>query len=261
MDVWEYAARAADLFKAEMGDSLAGIYVHGSLAMGCFHPKQSDVDLLVIAHDKLTVEACSRLARKVVQFRESWPFERGFELSVLSESCLNPFVYPTPFEFHYSDSHLEKYLADEHYLCGGFADPDLAAHLTIAYYRGIALYGKPLREAYPPIDRRFYILSILSDIENAAAGITDAPVYYTLNLCRVLYFLKEGAIASKKEGGEWGERVLPPEYRRTIRRCLDAYAGIADDAEFDGAALIGFARYMLGEIAASTHGINPSHFQ
>ena len=29
-------------------DNLIGIYLHGSLAMGCFNEKKSDIDLLVV---------------------------------------------------------------------------------------------------------------------------------------------------------------------------------------------------------------------
>lgn len=31
-----------------LGDNLAGIYLHGSAAMGCFNALRSDVDLLVV---------------------------------------------------------------------------------------------------------------------------------------------------------------------------------------------------------------------
>ena len=30
------------------GEKLTGIYLHGSLAMGCFHPEKSDIDLIVV---------------------------------------------------------------------------------------------------------------------------------------------------------------------------------------------------------------------
>jgi len=33
--------------KEILEDSLVGIYLHGSAAMGCFNPAKSDIDLLV----------------------------------------------------------------------------------------------------------------------------------------------------------------------------------------------------------------------
>ena len=37
-------------------DNLVGIYLHGSLALGCFNPKVSDIDFLIVARDKLSLE-------------------------------------------------------------------------------------------------------------------------------------------------------------------------------------------------------------
>ena len=37
-------------------DNLIGVYLHGSLAMGCFNPKLSDVDFIVVVERKLSVD-------------------------------------------------------------------------------------------------------------------------------------------------------------------------------------------------------------
>lgn len=240
-----------DLFKVELNENLAGIYLHGSLAMGCFNPDKSDIDLLVVVKRKVTAETFKRIASKLLAIDDELPNEGGIELSVILESSLGEFVYPTPFEFHYSPLHKDKYRTDGNYICGGREDPDLAAHLTVAYHRGIALYGKPLREVMQPVDKRFYVESILHDAEDAPQGILDAPEYYVLNLCRVLYYLKEGVVSSKREGGEWGLKALPAEYGETVRLCLERYGGRAGRMEPDKRLLSGFASYMLGEIRQS----------
>src|SRR5690606_30472755 len=121
-------------------ENLLGIYLHGSLAMGCFNPKRSDIDFLVIVRKKLAPENNRRLAKRVLFLREQMPNE--IEFSIILETHLQSFVYPTPFEFHYSEMHRDKYRADENYLCGGFEDDDLASQIFVAYYRGITLYGK-----------------------------------------------------------------------------------------------------------------------
>ncbi|WP_010501298.1 aminoglycoside adenylyltransferase domain-containing protein [Paenibacillus elgii] len=238
----------ANLFKEELNENLAGIYLHGSLAMGCFNPDKSDIDLLVVAKRKVTAESSRRIANKLLAIDDELPNVGGIELSVVLESSLDEFVYPTPFEFHYSPLHRDKYRTDRNYMCGGGEDPDLAAHLTVAYHRGIALYGKPLREVMQPVDKRFYVKSILYDAEDAPQGILEAPEYYVLNLCRVLYYLKEGVVSSKREGGEWGLNALPSEYGETVRLCLERYGCSADRMEPDKRRLSDFAGYMLGEI-------------
>jgi streptomycin 3"-adenylyltransferase len=38
-------------------------------------------------------------------------------------------------------------------------------------------------------------------------------MYLILNLARVLAFMKDGLVLSKREGGEWGLKNLPEKYR------------------------------------------------
>ncbi|WP_245850770.1 nucleotidyltransferase domain-containing protein [Paenibacillus herberti] len=105
METQYYLDRAVNLFKEEMGRNLVGVHLHGSLAMGCFNPNKSDIDLLVVAQEKLSAETTKRIIKKLLKFHESMPNERGIELSIILECYLKNFVYPTPFEFHYSDYH------------------------------------------------------------------------------------------------------------------------------------------------------------
>lgn len=248
MDTQFYLGKIVDLFKKELKDNLTGIYLHGSLAMGCFHPDKSDIDLLIVAKNKLTAEDNKRISRMLLSFHDELPNQRGIEVSILLEAYLKDFVHPTPFEFHYSDYHREKYRTDENYICGGFEDADLAAHIFVTYHRGVALYGQPMCEVFQPIDRQFYIASILSDIEDVSPGILTAPVYFTLNLCRVLYYLKEGVVSSKKEGGEWGLNALPLAYQPLIQNCLSDYNGTSNNTEFQNQQLLDFADYMINII-------------
>jgi len=256
MQMQGYLDKIVALLRDELQDNLAGIYLHGSLAMGCFHPSRSDVDFLVVVREKLTLANNKRIARSALSVHDVLPNTRGLEFSIVLEDHLKPFVYPTPVEFHYSDYHRERYRSDENYLCGGYEDKDLAAQLMVAYHRGVTLYGTPLHELYEPIDRELYLASILYDVEEAAHDIINnppaylTPMYVTLNMCRVLYFIREGAIASKREGGEWGVQVLPLSYQALVQQCLDEYNGNNEQSEVELSELVEFIRYMLGEIRA-----------
>ncbi|MCR2044056.1 aminoglycoside adenylyltransferase domain-containing protein [Anaerosalibacter massiliensis] len=237
-----------NLFIEEMQDNLVGVYLHGSMAMGCFNPIQSDIDLLIICKEKQPSETYKRIARKLLKIEESIPSKSGIELSVVLESFLINFVYPTPFEFHYSAFHREKYKRDKNYLCGGFEDEDLAAHFAVTYNRGIRLYGKPIKEIFKPIDRQIFIRSIKSDIDGVYKGIIDNTEYFILNLCRFLLFLKEDIISSKREGGQWAVKVLPFKYIELVNKCLAKYNGEVVSLELKDQLLLDFADYMTNEI-------------
>lgn len=241
-----------DVFKKALADNLIGIYLHGSLAMGGFNPDRSDVDLLIVVRDVVSQQIKLDIAQKLLIVEEHLIYGSGFELSILLQKDVKPFVYPTPFEFHYSAYHREKYITDKHYICGGYTDTDIAAHIFVTYHRGLTLYGKPITEVFAPIDPMFYIQSILLDIEHVSTDIIDAPVYYTLNLCRILLFLQEQTVSSKKEGGEWGISTLPSMYSELIQTCLDMYSGITDEQVLEPIPLQRFADYMVNEIDSLT---------
>ena len=40
--------------KAILGENLAGIYLHGSAVMGCYNPKKSDIDIIIVINDDMT---------------------------------------------------------------------------------------------------------------------------------------------------------------------------------------------------------------
>ncbi|WP_249281137.1 nucleotidyltransferase domain-containing protein [Paenibacillus sp. 7516] len=90
------------ILKEELTDSLVGIYLHGSMAMGCFHPNQSDIDILVVCRDKRSADLYRRIAQKLMHMEDEMHMTKGFELSIVLESTTANLAYPTPFEFHYS---------------------------------------------------------------------------------------------------------------------------------------------------------------
>ncbi|WP_336776406.1 aminoglycoside adenylyltransferase domain-containing protein [Paenibacillus sp. MMO-58] len=249
-----FLQKAVSTFESILSDNLAGIYLHGSLAMGCFNPRKSDIDLILVVKNKLSKEELQLMTRHVLLLDHDLRGSNGIELSIILESYARNFVYPTPFEYHYSEYHRERYQSEPGYLCGGFEDPDLAAHLTVIYYRGKTLWGVPIPELLGPVESIYYIQSILGDISEASKEIIDLPVYYSLNLCRVLFYLREGKVSSKQEGGEWGLRVLPSKYHTMLRACLDDYIGQGNLLERDERQLIEFAEYMQAEIKKAMKG-------
>ena len=126
----------------------------------------------------------------------------------LTEYCRN-FLYPTPFELHFSNAHLQWFIDDPtayiHKMNG--TDKDLAAHFTIIKKYGVVLYGEEINDVFADVPEKDYVDSIWHDVEGAGEDILEEPVYVILNLCRVAAFLKNGLILSKKQGGEWKRGV------------------------------------------------------
>lgn len=232
-------------YKKILDSNLVGCYLHGSLAMGCY-TNLSDIDFLIVVKEPIDVKIKKELISSILHI-ENLP-KKGIEMSIILEKYAKKFVHPTPFELHYSDDHRDKYLFDSNYICGGTTDADLAAHMTIIKHRGICLYGREIYDVFSDVPREAYINSIISDIENAKNDILDAPIYITLNLCRVLYFMKEGAICSKLEGGNWGKKSLPQKFRKFVEEAVNVYMNQRNKMEYSKEYLIEFVDYMINEI-------------
>lgn len=221
--------------------------------MGCFNPERSDIDLLAVTLHRMPVE----IKRDIVELLlRSSLAPRPIEISFLVEQEMHPLRHPMPFDLHYSEAWRERYREALHngtwwvWNDETRYDNDLAAHLTITRTRGICLYGKPAREVLPAVPPEYYAGAIIGDFNDALREREQVPVYFVLNACRVLAFLRESHILSKDEGGSWALQALPEELRGIVAWALDVYRGESASTAFDKAKMELFARYMEHEIEA-----------
>ena len=107
--------------------------VDGSaVLLGCIMRKKSDIDLLVVVEEAIPNNIKHRFMDMVVELNTYAP-PKGIELSIVKRGVCNPFVYLTPFELHFSITHLEWYKTNPLDYIGKMKgiDKDLAAHFTI----------------------------------------------------------------------------------------------------------------------------------
>lgn len=83
--------------KEIINDSYVGFYIHGSLAMGGFNPKSSDIDVLVITYKSMEIEYKRNLARLLLDYSNS-PYP--IEISFLNTEQLRHWQHPCPYDFH-----------------------------------------------------------------------------------------------------------------------------------------------------------------
>lgn len=228
-------------------NNLVGIYLHGSLAMKCYNNRKSDIDFLVVVNNKPSVSDMHSLIEVLLTRQQDCPV-KGFEMSVILKEDARNFKYPTPFVLHYSNYHKDRYMKDPDYICGGFEDADLAAHMMVTRERGVRLYGETIDRVFEPIPKKYYVDSIVKDVFEAKEEITSNPTYFVLNLCRVLYYLREEVISSKKEGGLWGCNNLPEDYRKIVHLALQDYEGDQEVINWETKQLLEFAEYMIDTI-------------
>ena len=81
------------------------------------------------------------------------------------------------------------------------------------------------------------------------------PVDIALDLSRTLYYLKEGFVASKLEGGYWCTAYLPEEHRPVVADAVKAYIGSIKEMPVNIERLSRFAEYMLTAISIEKHSL------
>ena len=206
------------------GENQCGLYVHGSLAFGCFRWEKSDIDYLAVVKRPPTLREKVDYISTVLELNKLAP-PKGIEMSVVLEEHCRQFVYPTPYALHFSNAHLQRAEADTAAYCEYMqgVDPDLAAHFTVTRAVGKALFGPPAEEMFSPVPAVDYLESIRYDVENAAEDILENPMYVVLNLCRSLAYAREGAVISKAQGGAWGLQHLPEEHLPIVQAALECY--------------------------------------
>jgi len=250
-EIKEFVLTLQGEIKEVCNRNIIGIYLHGSLAMGGFNPNKSDIDILVVTKEPVFEKTKRRLAQLFLASSNS-PFP--IEISFLNMSVLHNWQHPCPYDFHYSEHWRERYV-DE--LRKGTTeiindainvDPDLAAHITIMNHRGICLDGEPIIEVFPSVPKKDYVSSIMEDYEDCLKNIVNDPIYCSLNLLRVLLYLKEGVISSKQEAGKRGLEILPIELKTTIRKVVDDYSGKTETGRYDSEELHIYKNYINTEI-------------
>lgn len=224
-------------YKDELGSNLIGIYVHGSIAFECFNWKKSDIDILVVVREHLTQLQKEAMISTLLRLVPIAP-PKGFEMSVVLYNDCQNFIYPTPFELHFSNVHIAKAKNDLSEYCRTMngLDSDLAAHFTIVREVGVVLYGTPIRFVFQRVPKKYYLLSIQSDIQTAEQQIDRNPIYIILNLCRVWAYSKSGLILSKEQGGQWGITYLPEDFIPIVQEALVCYES---DKEMEIDAMVG----------------------
>jgi streptomycin 3"-adenylyltransferase len=208
-----------------LGENLVGVYLHGSAVMGCFNSAKSDLDFIVVIAHPMTDETKRACMDMVLALNTDGP-AKGIEMSIVLREVCNPFVYPTPFELHFSERHIKWYNenpADYVQKMNG-TDKDLAAHFKVIRARGKCLWGAPVSDVFAEVSATDYMDSLWEDICDAPQEIENNTMYLVLNLARVMAYKKEGLILSKKEGGEWALKNFPEEFAPVVRTALEEYA-------------------------------------
>ena len=223
-----------------LSDDMVGAYLYGSLAMGCFNPESSDIDIILVVRESLSKEK----RRRVIDYLNGvCSKEKRLELSIVGRDVLRKPTYPIMVYLHYEywGSILENEM-----------DSEILSNLYTARKRGFRVWGAPKHAVFSRIPSEYHSRSVVEDIqrtrghlhENQKRAGYNVPVYWVLGSCRVLAFIREGRVLSKAEGGQWGLTNMPRKYHSIIQEALAFYQGKKSNHVWNEEELNAFADYM-----------------
>lgn len=234
-----------DMCKKYLSKNLVGVYLHGSLAMGCFNPGKSDIDLLVVVREKMLLKIKIDIVKALMDISSHYS---QLEISFLLEDKIKEAIFPLHYDFHFSEYWREKFehciddLKNKIWENDNLTDIDLSAHIRVLVERGLTIFGEDKSIIFPKVNDDEYLQAILLDFEDAYEGVYKNPEYYILNTCRILYFLESRCVSSKKEAGEWYVESVNDKYIQLVKMALNVYTGKVSSTGFNNNSLRKFIK-------------------
>ncbi|MDQ3929911.1 MAG: DUF4111 domain-containing protein [Chloroflexota bacterium] len=207
-----------------IGDPFRGMYLSGSLALGDFDPRTSDIDFIVLTDVALSADLVEGLADMHGRFDASGsPWAGRIEVVYITPEVLRSNRVSTT---HYPQ--VEKggplFVAP---LEGGWI-----FHLYTLWEHGITVVGsavRPLIDSVDPDEMRRAAAPIaelwMEQARNDPGWIEwlherEHQSFVVLTLCRLLYTLELGAVASKPAAARWAQQALGPHWAPLIAQAL-----------------------------------------
>ncbi|HET8842761.1 MAG TPA: aminoglycoside adenylyltransferase domain-containing protein [Ktedonobacteraceae bacterium] len=234
-----------------LGQNFLGIYLHGSLALGGFQPRRSDIDVIVLTEQRIDLEikrACIALLLRLSKM--PCPIDIRF----LVQPDLFPFQHPLSCDLHYNETWREIYQQDlrdgswKEWQKRPWHDPSLTISLATLHRSGIRLLGCPIAEVFTDVPERSCQEAMIQELQAARAYQMQEPLTFVLNACRLSAYVHDGVILSKDAGGMWGLANLPEQYHPLLQQSLALYRGEQLQSPVGSVVLEHFAGWLLQEI-------------
>jgi hypothetical protein len=216
-----------------LGGRLTGMYLDGSLASGDFD-QDSDIDFVVVTQDEIdeeTFQALKAMHERLALTDSIWAIQlEGSYISRRGVRQADPSLplYPN----------IERGRGERLKLVGHGQTWDI--HRSVLRERGITLVGPDPRTLIDPISPDQIRQAMRPMLEEWAGWILEDPKplnyrgyqsYVVLTMCRILYTLAHGAIASKPAAARWAEENLDKKWGGLIERARDGRHNPDPDAD------------------------------
>jgi predicted nucleotidyltransferase len=213
--------------QAILGTRLAGLYVHGSLACGDFNPQTSDIDFLVVTDGHLpteTIIALKEMHASLFASRLAWSKKLEGAYIPKDDLC------------HHDPAHaLVPWLGVDGHFALESLGSDWVIQRWILREKGIVVAGPPLKPMIDPVSGDDLREAVRGSLREWWSPPFPSPerfqsneyqAYAVLTMCRSLYVLEHGAVASKPAAANWAQSAVGEPWTRLIEGAADWREGM-----------------------------------
>jgi hypothetical protein len=214
-----------------LGSRLVGLYLGGSLAAGDFTPHRSDIDFLAVTDGPLSPATQAGLAAMHVRLAAGGlEWARKMEGSYVPASALR--------RYNPQDARFPALRSDGSFAVDGHG-PDWIIQCHVLREKGIALCGPHIQSLIDPVEPdelrqatagtlREWWAPVL-DVDQARLESAEYRAYAVLTMCRGLYTLAHGAVASKTAAARWAQSGPARPWTEIIEHALAWREGMPMD--------------------------------
>jgi predicted nucleotidyltransferase len=235
--------RLLNEIQAVLGARLVGLYLHGSLAYGDFDPQTSDIDFLAVTWDSVTEADFAALKEMHARLR-SGP-------SAWAQKLEGAYLPGNDLRRHDPEHAPIPWLGVDGHFAMERLGSDWIIQRWILREKGLPVFGPPLREMIDPVEADDLREAVRCSLQEWWSPPFPSPerfqsgayrVYAVLTMCRSLYVLEHGRVASKPEAARWAIRTLNEPWQLLITAAAAWRPGI-ETSQFE--EIFAFIRFTL----------------
>jgi hypothetical protein len=237
--------------KDVLGTEFVGMYLYGSLASGEFNPETSDVDFVVVTKDLLphdTVRGVEAVHASILRSGGKWP--RKLEGSYIPRPELRRYRPDGP---EIPQTHEGRF-----YLARHGSDWIIQRHVLREH--GVVVDGPPLRpliDALRPAELRCAVRATLREwwapmlADQARLQSAEYQAFAVLTMCRALFTLAHGSVASKPVAARWVQTAFGDRWARLVEPALVWREGQRLDRLSETLDFVRFVAAVSGSLSGS----------
>jgi predicted nucleotidyltransferase len=203
--------------QAILGIRLIGLYLHGSLVCGDFNPQTSDIDFLVVTDKSLPEKTFFTLkSMHTSLFASKLAWSKKLEGAYIPRNDLR----------RHDPAHASvPWLGEDGHFALETLGSDWILQRWILRENGIAISGSPLKSMIDPVSPEDLRQAVRESLQDWWSPPFPSPkrflsrayqAYAILTMCRSLYMLEHGRLASKPAAADWAMHTLGEPWRALI---------------------------------------------